>query len=309
MDENHSVILTAVERVEVSMCLTGRRKLLDNESKRLVEMGVGTSVVDEVLAIHRGDGAVGGLVAKFAPQDNVDMFEGPEPTGALRALEGKKTPPLGLDKDLAVVIATLSTKPWDKRQVVDSDGNVFEVHVQVSVTFDHKGQKCAKVGCTKLQTEAPCKAKDCPHKAPKPEGKPEPKEPATADQVSKKVMTERRNLAIAAIQGASDMPVPWRERHVLYAEQEAGVTWLQEAASRKDGEAFPEVPKDWEPAGPKDALDLTGLNFTQAAKILATERKIPRELLDGKGSGVGGTITKDDVVQITKAMEDAPAEK
>ena len=141
MVDDHAVMVDPEERKEVARSLTTRREDLDKERKRLEDRGLRTDPVDEVLAIHRGDGATNGLVSKFAPQDNRDIFDDPEPVGDI-TVTGGKTGKRVLSKgsgtaELSADLFTgkLKADAVSGSKVVDIEGTVFEAGVLVVVTY------------------------------------------------------------------------------------------------------------------------------------------------------------------------------
>lgn len=308
MIEDHAVVLTPEEAQEVAGCLKDRREDLTKEKKRMEDRRLGTGVIDEALAIHLGDGATSGLVSKFAPRDNCDLFEDPDPVGDITVVGGKtgkrvlsEGAPFGqLSTDL--FRGKLKPESAFGAKVIDSEGTVFELGIFISTQFHKKGTICQKDGCEMLAVEGvPCQAEGCPQNPPEPTKAPEkPKseaKPPTEGEVDAKVLENRKALAIEAVNSATDLPVAERRYLIQFVLESAGDAWLTAVIKREEGKPFPSVPKGWKPAGKDEGTpeDYTGLLMTGVAEIIAKERNVPRLYLDGQGTGQGGKLTKGDV--------------
>ena len=320
MIEDHAIVLDQDERQEAARCLTARREDLDKERKRLEARGLRTDPIDEVLAIHRGDGATNGLVAKFAPRDNRDLFEDPDPVGDIQVVGGKSgkrvlsegSPFSQLSVDL--FSGKLKAEALKGAKVIDAEGTVFELGVLITTQFHKKGTLCQKDGCDRLAVEGePCQDDGCPQNPP-PVKKAEKKKadpPPTEKKVDAKVLENRKALAIETINAATDIPVAQRRHLIQFTLEAAGDAWLSAVIKREEGKPFPEVPKGWKPAGKaeEEPEDYTGLVFTPISEIIARERNVPRIYLDGQGTGQGGKLKRGDVEDAINRWISAEAQK
>lgn len=312
------------ERSEVAAGLQMRKDALEKERKKVEELGVATGAIDAVLAVHRGNGASGGLAARFARSDTAEMFpdvEAPRaPQGKVRQLvrvqddaeallseplEGPDGEPFELS-EVEVSLTTgegafaLETVPeWDGQLVEDEAGHIFRVRVGVQVTFDDVGQRPSE------EVDAAVEASDAAAEA---KGG---KKGKAIDDVDEKKLEALRKLAVAAIEAAATLTVKARKRLVAYAQSDADAEWVRGWTARDVplGQR-PHVPDDWEPSAEPEApatsagsgtvdLGLEGLNMTAGARTRAEEEGLSAADLARAvptGSGSGGRYVLADVV-------------
>lgn len=310
-DDRIEVTVTEEERQEVATSLEARRSILKKEKAKLKDMGISPEPVEEVIRLHLGDGATSGLVAKFAPQDNGNLFDSPQPKGKvlvrlnLNAQEPEEMEyvhlldPSGCEQEVRdfcpqwfpeVVEGELGVP-----LLVDEAGELFQVVPKLSVGFEYLGPMCSEDGCWAPASRGGLCSTH--YVAPEPEPEPEPQNP------TENIRAQERQLVGQMLQDAAWLPVARRELLLGYLEEAPDEWVVQALKSLPKGEEPPEQPLV------KFNLDpYEGLSFTQVASILAREADgLPREYLEGKGTGQNGKLTKGDVEDAISAWVSAEA--
>lgn len=150
--EKHPVLLTDRER---SWAMKGIRSMVDSvkkEKKGLEGLDLDPEVCDDALEILRGDGVNGGLLLRFAPRGENDMFAARLPAGAVRTLYTRKE-----DGDWEPVDGEAWTEPEIPVQLAeerlqveidaselyyeDADGQVFRLRVRSAIEWEHVGER------------------------------------------------------------------------------------------------------------------------------------------------------------------------
>jgi hypothetical protein len=127
---------------------------VEGEKKRLEDLGLDPSPVDEAMAVIRGDGSNGGLVRRFAPRGQGDLLE-VSPFGHVRILihPGEEDSPLTMEpvdpdewSSPEAMMERANTLVEELEQRVgqyfeDEEGRVFRMEATVSVAWNHVGER------------------------------------------------------------------------------------------------------------------------------------------------------------------------
>ena len=311
--EDRTITVTDDERQEVSSSLDMRRQDLKKERKRLVDRGLGAESVDEALKVHQGDGVSGGLTGKFAEQDNTDLFESPTPDGKVlvRLLKGKRKKATylhledeaGCQKEIQGALPRWFPDPsGDPSDVdvapllVDENGELFAAWPRLTLDYEYMGSKCQEDSCW-----APASRSGfCSTHYVIPEGE---EEDTTEADPAEEIARQKRDLAAQIIRDSGDLSDD-RKDMLLDFLQEAPEDWVEGVLELGPSGKMPGLPSTWARA----QVDVyAGLSFSKVAELLAREWEVPREYLEGKGTGQNGKLTKGNVEDAHNAHISAEA--